>query len=122
MGSAGAATLPRPRTAGSASWTLGVPRLAALQWVSGIYLLVLGMSLLLLPRSVASVSADTWQLRGAVTAATGIALLWVAGTAPPRIVAMLIYLLAAALQALFAVDFLVRGSISGAALLGLEAI
>lgn len=98
-------------------WALH-PRFAALRWFAGIYFLILGTSLLLLPRP-----ATGWhtlvELHGAFSVLTGLALLAVAGATPARPVAVGVHLGAALPQLYFSVEATRADDYANAAFLAL---
>ena len=99
-----------------------IPRVETLRWLAGVYFVILGASLLILPSSSFSAwLGETW-LRGAVTAGSGIALLWVAGGLLPRRVAVVVSILVALFQLRIALDYVATGNPAPVAILGLLAL
>ncbi len=96
---------------------IAAPRVEALRWVAGLYFLILGASFLLLPQGSVGLWLGAIWLRGAVTAATGLILLWVAGAAPPRRLAVALHVLAALPQLAVAAEYWRLGSVAPAATL-----
>lgn len=107
--------------AASKRWHALAPRVAALRWVAGLYFLVLGASLLILPRPPLGVSLDTVELQGALAATSGLALLWVAVTEPARRITVAIHLLVAVAQLGLAANYVRQEAYSAAATLALFA-
>ncbi|MFN8590554.1 MAG: ATP-binding protein [Thermomicrobiales bacterium] len=121
---AAAAPLPRFGVGDAAvgtTWARSMPRVGALRWVGGVYLLLLGVSLLILPPAPLSSPVDS-ELRGAVRALGGLALLWLAVIVPGPRVMLAVLALVAAPQLWFAAEFWRQGMVPGAATLGLLAV
>lgn len=97
-------------------------RFETLRWVAGLYFLILGASLLLLPQGPLGLWLGTAWLRGICSAAGGLALLWLAATTPSQRTATLISIFVAVPQFLFAAEFFTLGVIPSAAVLLLFAI
>lgn len=101
---------------------IAAPRVESLRWFAAIYFLILGASFLLLPQgSIGLWLGATW-LRGAVTAATGLILLWVAGAAPPPRLATALQIVAAIPQLIVAVEYWGLGAVAPASTLTVLAI
>lgn len=97
-------------------------RVAALRWVAGAWFLSLGLSFLLLPQgSLGPLLGLAW-LRGALSVCSALCLLWVAGAAPPRRMALALHVLAVVPQLFFAFEFLRLGAIPSGAMLSLLAV
>ena len=101
---------------------IAAPRVEALRWVAGLYFLIHGASFLLLPQGSVGLWLGAIWLRGAVTVATGLILLWVAGTGPPRRLAVALHILATLPQLVVALEYWRLGSIAPTATLGLFSI
>lgn len=97
-------------------------RCETLRWVAGLYLLVLGAGLLLLPPSLFGGPDPAAQLRGAFSAASGMALLWLASTVTLRPAAGAVQVLVALPQLAFAVAYWREGQMPVAITLGLLAL
>ncbi|MBI2865428.1 MAG: hypothetical protein HYX94_12815 [Chloroflexi bacterium] len=87
------------------------PRFETLRWVAGVYFLILGTSLLLLPRGTIGWTAQG-ALRGSLSIVTGLVLLWLAGVALPRRVALALHVVAALPQVYVGVEALLAGNYS----------
>lgn len=112
MLSSATTAVPAPTFAGLPQW-----RYATLRWVAGLYFLILGASLLLLPQGSLGPWLGIMWLRGACSAASGLVLLWLAGTQPGRRVALTVSVLVVVPQLLFATEYLIRGTIPAGAIL-----
>lgn len=99
-----------------------LPRFDALHGIGGIYLLVLGMSLLILPQGSLGPWIGAIWLRGACTALSGLALLWMFGTQLSPALKLVLSVLIAVPQGLFAAEYARLGSTSTAVLLALFAL
>lgn len=84
-------------------------RTATLPWIAGVYFLVLGASLLILNPGTPLFTDLPW-LRGAITATSGLLLLWLAGIAERRAVVCGLYGLVAIPQLVIGLQFVWRGS------------
>ncbi len=85
-------------------------RIRTLRWIAGAYYLILGASLLILtPAAFDRPEALSW-LRGALTAASGLLLLWVAVVAMPRTIVCALHVLIALPQLLFGFTIIGQGS------------
>jgi signal transduction histidine kinase len=88
--------LAGPGTSGSAGTLDSNPRTAALRWFAAAYLLILGMSFLILPRGPISPLYGMIWLRGPLFVLSGLALLWLGTLHLSRRGAVTAHLLAAA--------------------------
>ena len=107
-----AATRARPsaRSPNRAGRARAALRIATLPWIAGAYFLVLGTSLLILSPGTLIVPVGLPWLRGAVTAASGLVLLWLAGVAARRTVVCGLYVLVALPQLAYGLQFIRRGT------------
>ncbi len=101
---------------------IATPRVEALRWVAALYFLILGASFLLLPQGSVGLWLGAIWLRGAVTTATGLILLWVAGATPSPRLATALHVLAVLPQLVVAVEYGRLGSVAPAATLFLFSI
>ena len=104
--------VPKPTFARLPLW-----RYATLRWTAGLYFLILGASFLLLPQGSVGPWLGIMWLRGACSAAGGLALLWLVGTQPSRRVALAVSTLVVIPQLLFAAEYFTRGTVAAGAIL-----
>jgi hypothetical protein len=90
---------------------------ATFHWVGGAYLLILGLSLLLLPQGQLGIWVDLIWLRGACMAVAGLAVLWLGLVELPRRVTLAFCVVVTVPQLLTVVDYAQLGKASGAAIL-----
>lgn len=90
------------------------PLTIALRWFAGIYFLLLGASLLVLPQGGLGLWLGSTWLRGAATFASGLLLLWLLVLEPPRPTQIALYLVAALPHLISGVEYLRAGTLTPA--------
>jgi signal transduction histidine kinase len=101
---------------------LRLPHAETLRWFAGVYFLLLGISLLLLPPGSLRLWLGSLWLRGICTFASGLLLLWVTVLRPRREVALGLYALAVAPHLVVAFEYALLGGVTPAVTLCLLAL
>jgi signal transduction histidine kinase len=94
-----------------------LPRPEALRWFAGVYFLILGTSILIMPQGSFSPWLGAFWLRAAAVFASGLLLLWLIVLAPPPPVSRALHFLAALPHLVMGVEYALLGAYTPAATL-----